>query len=166
MKCLLAIRNLVGNNLKTSVLIAVFIVILCTLAYRCSAAEIDLRMGSSFGPGGEGAVLGMEMFFPVGDGVDLYGGTTLWGATQDTGNNWDWHGGFRTCRGPFCACLGASYLKNTDSVDGSHANFNLGLSYTIGWHRVQNLVLTHLSNAGTEMPNRGRNAVLVGFRLQ
>jgi Lipid A 3-O-deacylase (PagL) len=166
---LLWLKGIVANNVKATVLILAFIVILCLLSYRCSAAtldEVDLRAGTSYGPGGEGPVLGFQLYFPVGPGDHLYAGTHLWGATQVVASNWDWHGGYETCRGRFCADLGAAYLQRTDSVDGSHANFNLELRYLIGWKRVSSLDLTHLSNAGTTLPNLGRNAVLVGFRLQ
>jgi hypothetical protein len=162
-----AIRNLVGNSSKTTILIGIFILILCGLAWRCSsAAEIDLRMGPSFGPGASGAVLGMQLYFPVGNQVDLYAGTLLWGSTPLAPNNWDWSAGFRTCRWKVCASLGASYLQRIDAVNGSHTNFNLELSYALGWKRLSSIDMSHLSDAGTTAVNKGRNAALVSIRLQ
>ena len=161
------IKGLVGNSPKAAILIGVFILILCSLAWRCSkAAEIDLRTGSSFGPGGSGPVLGMQLYFPIGNAVGLYAGTLMWGATSIVPNNWSWEGGFRTCRWRFCASLGASYLQREDWIDASHTNYNLELTYLIGWHRIQSFDLAHLSNAGTQFPNTGRNAALLSFRLQ
>lgn len=161
------IRGLVGNSKKAAILIGVFILILCGLSWRCSkAAEIDLRAGSSFGPGRSGPVLGLNLYFPVGNRVDLYAGTIMWGTTAVVASNWSWEAGFRTCRWRVCASLGASYLQREDSIDASHTNYNLELIYLIGWHRVQSIDLTHLSNAGTLSPNTGRNAALLSIRLQ
>jgi hypothetical protein len=164
---LLWLKGIVGNNVKSTILIVTFIVILCfvTCTKAATLDEIDLRAGSSFGPGGEGPVLGLQLYFPVAPTVHLYVGTNLWGATQDTASNWDWHAGFQACKGAFCAALGAAYLQRADSVDSTHPNFNLELRYLIGWKRVSSIVLTHLSNAGTSIPNLGRDAALIGFRL-
>lgn len=159
--------KLVGNGKAATILIYVFIIILCALAWRCSnAADLDLRLGSSFGPGGAGPVVGVDLRFPQGNDLDLYAGTLLWGQTARTDTNWDWHAGFRVCRWRLCANLGASYLQKTDALDGSHTNFNLGVSYLIGWKRVRSIDYAHLSNAGSIMPNLGRNAALVAVRLQ
>ena len=159
--------KIVGNNKPATVLILVFILILCALSWRCSqAAEIVVRGGASFGGGETAPVLGLDLRIPQGNAVDLYAGTMLWGDNQVTGTNWDWHAGFRTCRGPFCASLGAAYVQVVDHLNGSHTNFALGLSYALGHGRFQSIDLFHLSNAGTVMPNIGRNAVVTDFRLQ
>lgn len=154
-------RKLLGN--RNVVLIFVFIAILCLLAWRCSeAAEIDLAGGMSFGGkhGAKGPVLGMDLFFPQGDGLDFYAGTMLWGETEVTKPNWDWHAGFQSCRFRFCASLGAAYVQVPDALNGSHLNFHLGLSYRCGLKRVRGLAIAHLSNAGTVSPNYGRNAAI------
>jgi hypothetical protein len=159
--------KLIGNPKKATLLIFLFIGILCALAWRCSsAAEMDLRGGASFGPSGSAPVLGMDLYFSQPRNVDIYAGTTLWGQTIKADTNWDWHAGFRTCRGPFCASLGAVYLQRIDAVDGSHTNFNLQLSYRWEWWRFRSLSISHLSNAGTTDSNLGRNAALVDFQLQ
>jgi hypothetical protein len=158
--------KLVGNAPKTAILIGIFILILCGLFWRCSsAAEIDVRGGYSFSHG-NGPVLGLQAYFPIGNRVDVFAGTLLWGDTQTDPNNWSWEAGLRTCRWKVCASLGASYLQRIDSVNGSHTNYNLELSYLIGWHRIQSIDFSHLSNAGTTPINQGRNAALVSFRLQ
>lgn len=163
------LRGLVGNGLSATVAIFVFILVLVLLATRCSkahGAEIDLRAGSSFGPGHFGPVLGLQLYQPIGNEVYLYGGTLLWGKTSTAENNWDWHAGFRACRWSFCASLGASFLQRIDAVNGAHTNYNLELAYRIGWHRVQSIDFAHLSDAGTTPINLGRNAALVSIRLQ
>lgn len=159
--------KLVRNGKAATLLIAIFIALFCLLAWRCSsAAEIDLETGASFGPGGTGPVLGMNLLEPIGSDVSLFAGTLLWGATSKADTNWDWHAGLRTCRWQLCASLGAAYVQDVDAVNGAHTNFYLGVSYLIGWHRVGAIDFAHLSDAGTSDPNLGRNAILVGWRLQ
>lgn len=161
------LRGLVGNGWQAVIGIFVFILVLVVLSTRCShAAEIDLRAGSSFGPGHSGPVLGLNLYQPIGNDVSLYAGTLMWGRTAVAANNWDWHAGFRACRWSFCASLGASFLQRIDAVNGAHTNYNLELAYRIGWHRVQSIDFAHLSDAGTTPINLGRNAALVSIRLQ
>lgn len=161
-------RGLVGNATKATVLIGIFVLVLLLLWSRCArAVEIDLRPGMSFGPatGGNGPVLGLQAHWDQGEGYDLFAGTTLWGKTPNIDNNWDFDGGIRGCRWSFCAALGATYFVKTDRLNGSNLNFFLGLAYKIGWHRVSAIELQHASNAGTVMPNYGRNAAVVAIRL-
>lgn len=162
--------KLVGNGKAATILILVFILILCALLWRCAPARADehvyLRAGTSFGPSGPGPVLGLDIRFPQGHALELYAGTLLWGQTRVGASNWDWHAGLRTCRGQLCANLGAAYLQCTDRLNGSHTNFNLGVAWQFDWGRLSGLSFAHLSNAGTVAPNLGRNAALVDFRLQ
>lgn len=166
--------KLVRNGKVATILILIGIVALCVLFWHKAKADetptpthsVVLRAGSSFGPGGSGPVLGLDVYFPQGQGVDIYAGTLLWGQTPKVDTNWDWHTGLRACRWKVCGYIGASYLQVVDKVDGSHTNFNLGFSYQLGWHRVATLDYAHLSNAGTIEPNLGRNAALIGLRLQ
>lgn len=163
------LRGLVGNGWQAAVGIFLFILILVILSTRCSkasGAEIDLRAGSSFGPGRSGPVLGLNLYQPISNDVYLYGGTLLWGRTSRVENNWDWHGGFRACRWDFCASLGASYLQRIDAVNGAHTNYNLELAYRFSWWRLASIDIAHLSDAGTTPINLGRNAALLSFRLQ
>lgn len=160
--------KIVSNNPKETLLIFAFILLLLfvLLMRRVYAAEVVVRPGMAFGTGGLAPVLGLDGRFPQGNNFALVAGTTLWGETSRTETNWDWHGGIVTCRGSFCASLEAVYLQGEDYINGSHAEFALGLSYRFHWMRVEGVELLHLSNAGTQMPNRGRNAVLLPIRLQ
>lgn len=164
------IRFPIGNKGGAYVAVIVFIIILCFLLFRCTKAQADehvyLRAGSAFGPGGAGPVLGLDLRTPLGPQLDLYAGTLLWGKTKLGQDNWDWHVGVRTCRGNVCANLGAAYVQAIDALNGSHTNFNLGLSYQFSWHRLAGIDYAHLSNAGTIAPNLGRNAALVDLQLQ
>ncbi|MGH2902933.1 MAG: hypothetical protein ACRDK7_05020 [Solirubrobacteraceae bacterium] len=160
--------KLVGNGKTATIAIFLFILLVVILSWRALAhgAEIDLETGASFGPGGTGPVVGMNLLQPIGNEVSVFAGTLLWGATPKVGTNWDWHAGFRTCRSSLCASLGAGYVQDIDVVNGAHTNFFLGVSYLIGWHRVGEIDFAHLSDAGTTPVNLGRNALLVGWRLQ
>jgi hypothetical protein len=166
---LAAVRRLVGNKPAETALIFLFIVLLVWAFSTCQsrADEIDLETGASFAHG-NGAVLGLEYLHPIGGlrDVNLYAGTLLWGATAAEANNWSWEGGLQGCKRHVCIALGAAYLQRTDSLNGSHTNFNLTVSWLIGWRRASRLDLTHLSNAGTTAVNQGRNAALVAWRLQ
>jgi hypothetical protein len=155
-------------NWKTVALVGVFIVIFLTMLWRCNAhaTEFVAYTGSSFGPSGSAPVLGFDARWPQGNVVDIIAGTTIWGPTAKADTNWDWHVGIRTCRGPFCASLGASYLQRIDDVNGSHTNYLLGLSYRFNWWRLDNVGFIHLSDLGTTPINKGRNAAVVGIRLQ
>ena len=90
--------GLLGNSPKTVLFIGLFILILCTLFWRCSkAAEVDLRAGSAFAHG-TGPVLGLQLYFPVENRLDVFAGTLLYGATATDPNNWSWEVGVRSCR--------------------------------------------------------------------
>lgn len=161
------LRRLVGNGWQATIGIFIFIGTVVLLATRCAhGAEVDLRAGESFGPGGSGPVLGLNLYQPIGNEVYIYGGTLLWGKTSIAENNWDWHGGMRVCRWSFCASLGASYLQRIDAINGAHTNYNLELAYRFDWHRIASLDFAHLSDAGTTPVNLGRNAALIAVRLQ
>lgn len=160
--------KIVGNGKAATIGILLFIVILIVLCSRCSkahAAEVDLNTGASFGNVGVGPVLGLDIRFPQSDSLDLFAGTTLWGQTPKVTTDWDWHAGFRSCRWSICASIGAVYLQKTDIIDGSHTNFYLGLSYVFGG-RLASVGVIHASNAGTIMPNIGRQAAVASWRLQ
>jgi hypothetical protein len=164
----LYLKRLIGNNPKASIGVGLFIallVIALTKALPAKAAEVDLRFGSSIATG-YGPVLGLSVYQPLQLGLDVYGGTLLWGSTAKTTSNWSWFGGLRGCRGQLCASLGATYLQREDYWNDSHTLFDLELSWRPGFGRFAGLDLVHHSDAGTSQTNRGRNAPLVSIRLQ
>jgi hypothetical protein len=162
------VRNLVGNNKPATIGIAAFIllVIIVSCHPAKAAAHIDLFTGASFGQGSNGAVLGLDLSMPVTQYADIYAGTDLWGKTNVVANNWDWHIGFESCRGRLCAGLGAAYLEKTDALDGAHTNFYLRLDYHTDWGWLHSAQVHHISDAGTVMPNYGRQAAGPVWRLQ
>lgn len=167
MKWLEWLAGLVGNKGVAKMAVYVFIALVAVFLWRCAnAAEVDLRGGASFGPTGSGPVLGLQLYQPIGNNLDVYAGTLLWGSTPRLANNWDWHAGIRTCRWSVCASLGAAYVQRIDVLNGTHTNYNLELAYRFSWSRLASIDLAHLSNAGTSPINQGRNAALGSIRLQ
>jgi hypothetical protein len=136
------------------------------------AAEVDLRAGTSFGTEGYGPVLGLQYRAPVSalenPGLFWNAGTDLWGSTTYNGhavvNNWDWHTGLESCRGRFCASIGAAFVQRVDAINGAHTNYFLGLSYR--FTPRLSLILGHISDAGTSSPNVGRQGLFLSYRLQ
>lgn len=164
----LYLKRLIGNNPKASIGVGLFILLLIVSLWKAlpaRSAEVDLRFGSSIATG-YGPVLGLSLYQPLQPGLDLYGGTLLWGSTDRTASNWSWFGGVRGCRGQFCASLGATYLQREDYWNDSHTLFDLELSWRPGYKRFAGIDLVHHSDAGTSPTNRGRNAPLVAIRLQ
>lgn len=61
--------------------------------------------------------------------------------------------------------LGLSWMQNDHPYNGSPVNFNLEIAYR--FQRVPvTLTVTHFSNAGSKLPNLGRDLVMVGWRFQ
>jgi hypothetical protein len=167
------LKRLVGNGKWASVGIGAFIVILLlAFCHTSRAGEIDFRAGSSFGTEGSAPVIGLQIKAPLNgfNHVNWYAGTLLWGETtynnRGVPNNWDWHGGLQGCQGRFCASIGAVYMQRIDAINGAHTNFNLELSWLIGYKRISSIDITHISDAGTSTVNIGRQAALIGIRLQ
>lgn len=59
--------------------------------------------------------------------------------------------------------LGLSWMQNPAPYNGSPVNFNLQLAYRFDCGAT--LTYTHLSNAGSRLPNLGRDIVLLGWRF-
>ena len=173
MKTLVAIwtwiSNLWGNGPKEKVLIAIFIVIVLALATRCaSAGELHLELGSEY-LHGPSAYLGLYYRAGYPD-IEFEVGTQQFGS-YDHGeyaraSNWSWMGGVRVARGPVFAGVAATYLQRTDTLNGSHAEYNLSLGYQGRWRWLDGVVLRHLSDAGTTPSNTGRNVAALDWKLR
>lgn len=162
--------KLLGNQKKVVVAIFVFITLFCILGTQCAhAANLDLAAGVSFDKGEVAPVLGFDVHFPQGHGLDIVGGTLLWGSTKDAPNNWDWHLGVETCKWDLCAMFGATYVQRIDAFNGTHTNYSLRLVYTLPFlikgHETSAGVF-HISNGGTSRVNNGRDAAVGIVRLQ
>ena len=166
------IKQLVGNGTVATIGIFVFLILLAFMFHRTAlGAEVNMGAGSSFGSEGAGPVLALNYRAPIGwDNPNLFAvaGTDLWGSTtyhgQTVVNNWDWHTGLSTCRGRWCADLGAAFVQRVDAINGAHTNYFLGLSFRI--NSRLSLVLGHISDAGTSSPNVGRQGLFLSYRLQ
>lgn len=166
-----ALWNLVGNNKAMRWLIYAFVAIVLLLAFRCSVAQpqVWVNPGASFGGGyPTGATLSLTLRLPLASEMYLDFGPTLWGSRGDVHNNWDYHARLTLSKimpvGELGAGIGIAYLQNTDALDGSHANFALLLFFR-PFHRLS-LDVIHVSNAGTDSPNTGRQAVGPSLRLR
>lgn len=140
-----------------------FLVIILLLAATSQArpAELLLNTGTSLGSGGEGPVIGLDVMLPY----HLLFGATFWGPTRWVAHDEDVHAGLRACLGKLCGFAGAAYLQHADWLDGSRWNFALGLSWRFDFGRAQSFGVFHQSNAGMRLPNYGRNAAWVQWRL-
>lgn len=162
------------NPGKRSVQIGVaafLLILIATLASTCRAAPPPYV---SFGYGktvlrGEADVLDLNITYPrrVQDadlvvGVTLIGESTLFGQPQR--NNFGVRAQIVDGVGRMDAGFGLVYLQNTDIYNGSNLNFTLTLAY-----RFKRLPVTatfqHWSNAGTRMPNKGRDMLFVSYRF-
>lgn len=85
---------------------------------------------------------------------------SLVGEAEGLRNNAALQGLYVMKRGRWHAGLGVALLQNTDSINGSRANFALQAGYSVSqsW-QVQ---WRHWSNAGTKRPNLGRDMLWLG----
>ena len=135
--------------------------LLLAVTSQARPAELLLNTGASFGTGGEGPVVGLNIALPN----HLLFGATFWGHTQWVASNGDLHAGLQACRGRLCGFAGAAFLEHTDWLDGSRWNFAISLSWHFDLGRAQSVDLFHLSNAGMRLPNYGRNAGWIAWRI-
>ena len=79
-------------------------------------------------------------------------------------NNFAVRGLFLDGFGRFDVGLGVSWMQNYLPYNGSPVNFNLQLDYRFIFLPVT-LTYTHMSNAGSRLPNLGRDIVMLGWRF-
>lgn len=68
--------------------------------------------------------------------------------------------------GPVDVGVGGVYLQNTDQLNGSNANFSLYLAYrasVFGGRDNVKAYYRHFSNAGTALPNTGRDFIGLAY---
>jgi hypothetical protein len=85
--------------------------------------------------------------------------------SQNVPNNFVARGLFVDGFGNFDVGLGLSWMQNPAPYNGSPINFNLQLAYRFRRLPIT-LTYTHMSNAGSQEPNLGRDIVLLGWRFQ
>lgn len=166
------------NNPRGSKLLVLVFILLFTLglATKCSASEAYTQM--AYGRTmirGETSVLDFQRTIPLQSraavredaewriGMTLIG-SSMYGSTPEPGN-------FRVKLqyveglGQFHMGLGVSVGQNVDDFNGSILNFALTAEWRFKRWPVT-LALSHDSNAGTRMPNVGRDYLLLGWRFQ
>lgn len=162
------VSSLWGNGPKEKILIALFIVLVASLAARCATAgELHLETGAEY-LHGQAPYLGL--YYRWGPGVQFEAGTQQFGSfpsgEYERASNWSWMAGVRVARGPVFAGVGATYLQRIDALNGSHTEYNLSLGYRMGWRWLDALTVRHLSDAGTTPSNTGRNVIGLDWLLQ
>lgn len=166
-------------NLNPSTLIAVVLVVvlivLGLILPQCHAAEAPLDAPYVQFSAGSAVVRGptpvIDLTFtePASvlrhaywqESLTVIGQSTFRG--QDVPNNFAVRGLFVDGFGKFDVGLGLSWMQNPAPYNGSPVNFNLQVAYRLAFGAT--LTYTHMSNAGSRLPNLGRDIVLVGWRF-
>lgn len=169
-------------NLSKPTLIAVLgIVALLGLGMaipRCHSAElgpldapyVQLSGGSTV-VRGQAPVLDLTLTEPSPQLRNAFfqGSLTVIGTSTFNGkpvpNNFALRGLFVDGFGRFDVGLGISWMQNPAPYNGSPVNFNLQLDYRFRLLPIT-LTYTHMSNAGSRLPNLGRDIVLAGWRFR
>ena len=84
---------------------------------------------------------------------------------QPVANNFAVRGLFVDGFGRFDMGLGLSWMQNYLPYNGGPINFNLQLSYRFVVLPVT-VTYSHMSDAGSRLPNLGRDLVLIGWRFR
>lgn len=144
------------------------IFVIALFVSTCHGAEFDLGGGATY-IRGQAPVAAATVVWPkqIGD-IDVYAGAYLIGDYDLDGQHYAGQiiarAGVTPHIGPFGISLGLAYIQHEDAINSGNLNFNLGLSYNIG--KNWQLGLGHVSNAGTHMPNLGRDLITVTRRFR
>lgn len=167
-------------NLNPKVLLAVgALIVLLSIGLcipQCHAAEqpldapyVQLDVGSTV-VRGQAPVLDLTFTEPASvlrhafwqESLTIIGSSTLNGKAVP--NNFALRGLFVDGFGRFDVGLGLAWIDNYLPYNGQHVNFALQLDYRF---KVLPVTLTyaHMSDAGTQLPNLGRDIVMLGWRF-
>jgi hypothetical protein len=154
------------------ILILFVIVFALGMLMRCHAAEsyVQLSGGSTYIRGPAPVLdVGFTWIAPQSrhdfwkTDLTVIGSSTFRG--QPAPNNFAVRGLYVTGFGHFDIGLGLAWLQNPAPYNGSPVNFTLELAY-----RFQRIPITitgsHISNAGTQSPNYGRDFLTIGYRFK
>lgn len=148
----------------------VLILLITAFATQCAHSEesyVQMGAGSTV-IRGQAPVIDLQLVYPdlgpkdarVEFGATFIGSSDLRGDAQP--NNFAFSAAVVDSLGHLDVGLGAVYLQNTDTYNGSHANFKLILGYTFDRISVR---WTHFSNGSTRMPNKGRDLICVNWKF-
>jgi Lipid A 3-O-deacylase (PagL) len=96
------------------------------------------------------------------ESLTVIGTSTFQG--KDVPNNFAARALFVDGFGRFDVGLGLSWMQNPGPYNGGNINFNLQLAYRFVFLPLT-LTYTHMSDAGSKLPNYGRDIVLLGWRF-
>jgi hypothetical protein len=158
-----------GNAPKVQAILVVFVILFLLGVAKCAhGAELEFSGGVTTLRGPTSA-MGLKVIWPgaVAGRADLSCGLLLVGAS-------DWHShnanqAIEHCQvlnhlGRFSIGVGVAHLQNADDYNSGSVNFSLTAQahlwsdWWLGWQ--------HFSNAGTSMPNYGRDMVLLTWRFR
>ena len=94
--------------------------------------------------------------------LTLFGESTYHG--QHYVNNFAVRGLYVTGFGHFDTGIGLAYLQNFLPYNGTHLNFTLELAYRFQFLPIT-VTVSHISDAGTRLPNLGRDFITLGWRF-
>lgn len=162
--------NLFNLPRKAAIAVGIFVVLfLIGIAARCHADPMIRVSGGSTYIRGPAPVLDLGFSWYAGQSTrDFWkADLTLIGQShwhdREAPNNFALRGLYVTGFGHFDIGLGLAWMQNPQPYNGSPVNFSLELAYRIGRFAI---TVSHLSNAGTRMPNYGRDFLMIGYLLK
>jgi hypothetical protein len=161
------------NNPKTATkLIIAFgvllLIALCVSTCHAADTEFDLGYGRTLTRGHTDVAVGTVVWPRRIGNIDLYAGAILIGDYEYGGHRFGnqviARAGITPHIGPLGVSLGLAAIQHDDSINSGRINFNLALILRLGRHGQA--FLGHISNAGTSMPNVGRDFAGVEWRFR
>lgn len=164
-------------NTKTVIGVAALIVLLALgmIIPQCHAAPLDAPYvqlsGGAAVVRGSTPALDLTFTLPAPQLRNAFwqGSLTVIGTSTYNGNavpnNFALRGLFVDGFGRLDVGLGVSWMQNPGPYNGSPVNANLQLDYRFEFLPVT-VTYTHMSNAGSRLPNLGRDVVLIGWRFR
>lgn len=140
-----------------------------TILATCGhAAEFELGYGRAIIRGPTEIATATVVWPKQIGNIDLYAGAMLIGSYEykgvEYGNQIVARAGVTPYYKNFGVSLGLAYVQHTDGLNHGGLNFNLSLSYKFG--RRLRLSQEHLSNAGSQDPNTGRDMTVLAWRFK
>jgi hypothetical protein len=160
------------NNPKSMLkYIIAFLVLfgIAVVSSTCHAADLEIGVGRTI-IRGPATMASMTVVWPKEIGnIDLFAGVILIGdytyGPEHYGNQIAARVGITPHIGKLGVSFGVVVLQHDDGINSGRLNFTLGLSY----HLTPRIVIhldDHISNAGSSMPNAGRDMASIAVRFR